>query len=198
MAARTIGEPWCAGSRAKTAAGAGPSPWCPFHTIEEPAAQDQGRRRSDQTGAAESDLAATAHGLECSPRPEAVVARWLERCSCRRCLSQEIRATRKPAKPRSSPVSGSENAAGSSAKKRRVRNQSRTSRLSTSSLHTMVAQRRGVQGPEPWLRRHGMSWACLARASALVEPNVFLRMKGRNTTFLVVAWVTAEDQHTMG
>ena len=62
----------------------------------------------------------------------------------------------------------------------------------------MEAQRRGVQGPEPWLRRHGMSWACVAFASAFVEPDVPLRMRGRKATFLVAAWVTTQDQHTMG
>jgi hypothetical protein len=61
----------------------------------------------------------------------------------------------------------------------------------------MEAQRRGVQGPGPWLRRHGMTWACVARASAVVEPDVLLRMSGRKASFLVVAWVTAQDQHTM-
>jgi hypothetical protein len=42
-----------------------------------------------------------------------------------------------------------------------------------------------------------MTWACVARASAVVEPDVLLRMSGRKASFLVVAWVTAQDQHTM-
>jgi len=42
-----------------------------------------------------------------------------------------------------------------------------------------------------------MTWACVARASAVVEPDVPFRMSGRKASLLVVAWVTAQDQHTM-
>ena len=68
----------------------------------------------------------------------------------------------------------------------------------SSSSPTEAAQRRGVQGPGPWLR-HGLAWAWAASTIARAEPADGLpRLRWRKASFAVTAWVTAPDQRTVG
>lgn len=86
-------------------------------------------------------------------------------------------------------------------KKSRVLSQSQASRLSSSSSHTVEAQRPSDQGPGPWPRHqgNGLAWAWAARTIARTEPADGLpRLSWCNAMFAVTAWVTVPDQRTVG